>query len=148
MLLQQQPSYARQTVNSHLDVRRDPRIPTLPLTDTDKKSIVARSATERPTELAREHGITREYVYTLIRKSSQEITEIELQMLRAHFTRELPSLVVYYGPGYQTGLDYFQYILDRLKARQVNVRVIKRAIPQGVIFALQDERLNYNKETH
>lgn len=126
--------------------RRHPRrLQRVSMTQIDRTEHCRRIVLERARgdtfgQIGERHGISYQRVQTIVRDARRSIDKLELDLLKATKTGELPALLV---PNQdqedrQTALSYLQWCVDQLRARDVEVKVAPRSTPEGMAFILED----------
>lgn len=108
------------------------------LTARGQAMAVAAGCGERPVDVARRFGVTDSRVAQAVRDARRLVDRIEMDMLAATKTGEECAYVIPYGPDYQTALDFGQWLIDQLRARDVVVAVETRRANNGLALLLRD----------
>ena len=114
--------------------------------DTPSRRMVAEHARgDSYRAIGQRHGISHEAArQTVIRESGKWIDSIELDLLVARKLERMgreteaawPTLLVPHGGDWSTALSLLQYAVDRLRARDLDVHVRNRPLPNGAAFQL------------
>jgi hypothetical protein len=97
--------------------------------------------------LAGRHGLSHESArQVVLRQATALVNEVEMALYTASKHEALgreaeadwPGLVVPHQPGdgWQLGMSLLQYVVDRLRARDVDVQVRTGPLPDGIVFLL------------
>ena len=114
--------------------------------DRDQAILMERASGDTLREIGDKHGLSPEGVrVVLIREATRQLNQLELDLMvadraeRKGGVAEWPTFLVPFQEqdGWQTALSYFQWVLDRLRARGVQVTVTTRQTPAGTVFQIE-----------
>lgn len=98
-------------------------------------------------DIARRHGVSHEWVRQIVNDATDHVTRIEIDLMVARnedvaFGLAIPNQEQQYRA---IALDYLQWILGRLRARDLDIAVTTKNTSEGLIVFLADTT-DYSEE--
>jgi hypothetical protein len=117
------------------------------LSERDQGIVLARMRGETLDTISRPLGITRERVRQIVVDATEHINRLELELLVARKEGVLLGLAI---PNQEQqdraiALDYLDWVLARLRERELDIKVTRRYTSEGLVVFLED-RTRYGKE--
>ena len=112
--------------------------------------LVAHAAGDSYRVIGKAHGLSHEAArQTVLREATEFLNELELSLyvalklekLGREAEAEWPTVVVPFGPDWSTANAVIQWVVDRLRGRDVDVHVTHKPTPDGVVFQLRIDRI-------
>jgi hypothetical protein len=109
-------------------------------TQRDAQILLARVRGDTLADIGSQHRLTHQAVSQIVvRERQKHITKIEMQLLVARKQDEAFGLAIPYGADYQLGLRYFAWVLDALRARDLDIHAEARQTTEGTVLFLTDQ---------
>jgi len=109
--------------------------------ERDAQVLAERIGGDTLKEIAERHDLSIEGVRVVVaRQARRQIDDLELRLLANRKTGDVELFLIpeHGGPDFDLAIDYFQWCLRELAARDVKVRVHYRAVDAGICFGVED----------
>ena len=107
--------------------------------DRDAQILLARVAGDTLVDIGTRHRLTHQAVSQIVvRERQKHVTVIEMALMVARKRDEAFGLAIPYGVDYALGLRYFSWIIDALRARDLDVTAEARQTTEGTVLFLTD----------
>jgi hypothetical protein len=97
-------------------------------------------------ELAAEFEVSIQRVGQITKDAREFLDDLELQLLANTKTDEAVAYLVPNGPDRTIALDYFDWVIAQLRARDIKIEVEHRPTTEGSVFFLFDTTYSKGKE--
>lgn len=111
------------------------------LGERSQRIVLERARGDTLQSIGARHGISYQRVQTIVRDATRHIDHLELELLKARKTGEVVGLAVPYQEqsDRQLALDYFDWVVSRLRSRGVRVRVTHKPTTEGSVLFIEEE---------
>lgn len=109
--------------------------------ERDQQILFDRVRGDTLVEIGSRHGVSHQAVSQIVvREGRQHVDRLETQLMVARKEGNAIALVVpFQEPSdYQAVLRYWAWVLDALRARDIDIRATTRPTPNGLVLLLED----------
>jgi hypothetical protein len=112
----------------------------LELTTRNQRLVLERARGDTLDTIGQRHGISHQRVHMVVREATEHVNQIELELMVARKTGHVCSLLVPYQAqeDRQLALNYFDWVVAQLRAREVDVKATHIPTTAGSVFLLED----------
>jgi hypothetical protein len=108
------------------------------LNTRDQAIVLERERGDAFARIGGRHGITHQRASLVMRKATEFVNRVDLDLMTTRKTGEVVGLVIPFGESYSLALDFSDWLLRRLRARGVTLDVETRRTTNGLVLFLTD----------
>lgn len=108
------------------------------LSETAQQIIVERESGETLKTIAHRHGLSHQRVSTIVKDGRSFVDHVERDLLVARTSGEVCAFVIPFGPNYTTAMRFGDWLIARLRARDLNLHIETRRASNGLALLLTD----------
>jgi hypothetical protein len=100
--------------------------------------VLARESGATLAEVGRRHGVSHQRVASVMRHATEFVDKVEMDLLVARKEDSLCAFVIPFGPDYSLAQQVADWLLRRLRARDLDLKVSTRRTPDGLLLVIED----------
>jgi hypothetical protein len=108
------------------------------LSEQSQNIVLERERGDSLNTIARRYGVSHQRVAGIFADATKFVSKIELDLMVARKTGEQVAVLIPHTPDYTLGMQFATWVIDRLRRRDIDLRVETRRAHNGIALLITD----------